>query len=461
MRLPSRTPHPSPRRLAAEHLGRVLARRSCTPEELAEAPAYQGLDDADRRLCFELLLGTLRHLALVDAVLERLCRRPPRFQPPLVRNLLRTALYQLFYLERVPEYAAVDEAVGEIRRSPYRGMGGFANGVLRAAARQGRPEAILDLDPTTPAGLALLTSHPPFLVERWLERHPRAEVAAWLERANRPPAHYLVANTRRIDAAALADAWSARGVAVRRVRPDWPVLAVDGSLRAADPELDAGLCYPQDLWSFAVSRLVPKRPYRAAVDLCAAPGGKSFALSLRFPDTRLTAMDSQSARLAVLARRAATLGLDRIAAAVGDAAAPPLPPAGFDLVLVDAPCSGTGTLQRNPDLRWKLKPEDILRLSRLQRDILAAAAGLVAPGGVLVYATCSAEPEENEAVVDEFLARRAGAFRPLPPADEMIAPFITPAGYFRTFPAATEGEGFFAAVMERRDAGCAATGSST
>lgn len=459
--MPSRTPHPSPRRLAAEHLGRVLARRSCTPEGLADEPDYQGLDDADRRLCFELLLGTLRHLAIVDAVLERLCRRPPRFQPPLVRNLLRTALYQLFYLERVPGYAAVDEAVGEIRRSPYRGMGGFANGVLRAAARQGRPEAVLDVDPATPAGLALLTSHPPFLVERWLERHPRTEVAAWLERSNRPPVHYLVANPRRTDAAALAAAWSARGVAVRRVHPDWPVLAVDGSLRAADPELDAGLCYPQDLWSFAVSRLVPERPYRAVADLCAAPGGKSFALSLRFPDAHLAAMDSHPARLAVLARRTAALGLDRIAVVVGDAAAPPLPPKRHDLVLVDAPCSGTGTLQRNPDLRWKLKPEDILRLSRLQRGILAAAAGLVAPGGVLVYATCSAEPEENEMVVNDFLESQASAFRPLSPADEVIAPFIMTAGYFRTFPAATEGEGFFAAVLERRDAGCPATGSST
>jgi len=255
------------------------------------------------------------------------------------------------------------------------------------------------------------------------------------------------------DAAALAAAWAARGVAVRPARPDWPVLAVDGSLRDIDGELDAGLCYPQDLWSFAISRLVPERPYRAVADLCAAPGGKSFALSLRFPEAHVAAMDSHPARLAVLACRAAALGLDRIAVVVGDAAAPPLPAAGFDLVLVDAPCSGTGTLQRNPDLRWKLKEEDILRLSRLQRPILAAAAGLVAPGGILVYATCSAEPEENEAVVDEFLERAAGAFRPLPP-DAAETQFITRDGYFRTFPVATEGEGFFAAVMERRDTDC-------
>lgn len=451
--MPKSPPPASPRRLAAEYLGRVLARRSCTPDQLTEDSGYCRLDDADRRLCFELLLGTLRHLALVDAALERLCRRPPRFQPPLVRNILRTALYQLFYLERVPDYAVVDEAVREIRRSPYRGMGGFANGVLRAAGRLGRPEAILDLDPGTPAGLALLTSHPQFLVERWLERHSRGTVEAWLRRANRPPAHYLVANTRRTDAAALAAAWTARGVAVRPAGPNWPVLAVDGPLRDVDGELDAGLCYPQDLWSFAISRLVPERPYLSVADLCAAPGGKSFALSLRFPDARLAALDSQPARLAVVARRAAALGLDRITVAVGDAADPPLPPAGFDLVLVDAPCSGTGTLQRNPDLRWKLKPENFVRLSRLQRRILAAAAGLVAPGGVLVYATCSAEPEENEAVVDEFLESQAGAFRPLPPAEDALAPFLTPEGYFRTFPVATEGEGFFAAVLERRAAG--------
>ncbi|HOT02359.1 MAG TPA: RsmB/NOP family class I SAM-dependent RNA methyltransferase, partial [Acidobacteriota bacterium] len=280
-------------------------------------------------------------------------------------------------------------------------------------------------------------------------RHPREAIEAWLRRANRPPAHYLVANTQRTDAAALAAAWAARGIAVRPARPGWPVLAVAGSLRDVDGELNAGLCYPQDLWSFAISRLVPERPYRAVADLCAAPGGKSFALSLRFPDTRLTAMDSHPARLAVLARRAAALGLDRIATVVGDAAAPPLPSAGYDLVLVDAPCSGTGTLQHNPDLRWKLKPEDILRLSRLQRPILAAAAGLVAPGGILIYATCSAEPEENEAVVSDFLEREVGAFRPLSP-DAAGTQFITPDGYFRTFPAATEGEGFFAAVMERQ-----------
>ena len=451
--MPSRAPHPSPRRLAAEHLGRVLARRSCTPEGLADEPAYQNLDDADRRLCFELLLGTLRRLSLLDAVLETLCRRPPRFQPPLVRNLLRTALYQLFYLQRVPAYAAVDEAVREIRRTPYRGMGGFANGILRAAARLGAPEEALAIDPATPDGLARLTAHPSFLVERWLERYPRAEVVAWLERANQPPIHYLVVNTRRADPERLAAAWAARGIAARPAWPGLPVLAVDGSLRDLDDELAAGLCYPQDIWSFAVSRLVPDRPYRAIADLCAAPGGKSMALALRFPDARLTALDNHAGRLAVLRRRAATLGLDGIGVAVGDATAPPLSAAGFDLVLVDAPCSGTGTLQKNPDLRWKLGPEDILRLSRLQRRILAAAAGLVAPGGILVYATCSAEPEENEAVVDEFLERAAGAFRLLPP-DAAGTQFITPDGYFRTFPSATEGEGFFAAVMEHRDTDC-------
>ena len=437
------------RSLAARFLAEVT-RRGRTPELLGQEEDFLALSPGDRGLCHELVLGTLRHQAMLDAVLGRFCRRPFRHLDPRLQQILRVAAYQLLRLERVPGYAAVNEAVADARANGFDRQAGFVNAVLRQAAAVGDPAAFLQLDPESAAGLAVLHSHPAFLVERWLERHPAAAVRAWLERSGRPPAHFLTVNTRKTSLEDFLAACRELGADAAPAGPGLPVAEVPGSLLPLEPLLAAGLAFPQDLWSHAVTALVPDAGGRRILDLCAAPGGKAFALALRFPEAELCAMDISPARLRTVAERAAVLGLDRLALLAGDAVEPPLPAAGWDLVLVDAPCSGTGTLQRNPDLRWRLAPEEFLRQAHRQRRILAAAAERIAPGGRLLYSTCSAEPEENQAVVEGFLATPAGAAFAVEPVEDRWADFRTPEGYFQTFPRADRGEGFFAALLKRQ-----------
>ncbi len=446
----SKPRRPNARSLAARFLDEIF-RKGRIPEQLGQEDDFRALSPGDRALCHELVLGSLRHLSLLDAVLGRFCRRPIRHLDPRLQQVLRVAAYQLLRLERVPGYAAVNEAVAEARAGGFDRQAGFVNAVLRQVADIHDPAGFLQLDADSAGSLATLNSHPLFLVERWLEQHPAAAVRAWLERSGRPPAHFLTVNTRKTTLEEFLAACRERGAEAAPAGPGLPVAEVPGSLLPLEPLLSGGLAFPQDLWSHAVTALVPDAGYRRILDLCAAPGGKTFALALRFPAAELCAMDVSPVRLRIMAERAAVLGLDRIALLAGDAADPPLPAGGWDLVLVDAPCSGTGTLQRNPDLRWRLVPEEFLRQAHRQRRILAAAAERVAPGGRLVYSTCSAEPEENQAVVEGFLAGPTGSGFAVEPVDDRWADFRTPEGYFQTFPRADRGEGFFAALLKRRD----------
>jgi 16S rRNA (cytosine967-C5)-methyltransferase len=436
------------RALAARFLDEIM-RRARTPEQLGLEADFLALSPADRNLAHELVLGTLRHLSLLDAVLGRFCRRPLRHLDPRLQQILRVGAYQLLRLSRVPGYAAVNEAVDEARAAGFARQAGFVNAVLRKVGRIPPGEEFLPPESDSAETLAVRYSHPLFLVERWLERFPAAAVRAWLARSNEPPDHFLTVNTRRTSPDRFVAACRERGVEAAPAGHDLPSVVVKGPLQPLEPLLADGLGFPQDIGSQAVTALVPAGGYRRILDLCAAPGGKSFALALRFPESAVLAMDVSPARLRIMAQRAIPLGLDRIRLLAGDTVAPPLQPECGDLVLVDAPCSGTGTLQRNPDLRWRLTPEEILRQSRRQRGILAAAAERVIPGGRLVYSTCSAEEEENQAVVHAFLAGPAGAGFVIEPVDDRWAEFRTPEGFFQTFPRARQGEGFFAALLHR------------
>lgn len=442
---------PTARGVAARFLGRVLA-HGAFPETLGGEPDFLALSPDDRGLCHELVLGTLRHLLRLDTILGRFCRRPLRHLDPLLQNTLRVAAYQILTLTRIPAYAAVNEGVREARAAGFKTQAGFVNAILRQVARLDDAAPASDAAPDTAAGLAALHSHPEFLLERWLRNYPLPDIRRWLERSNRPPDHYLAIQTARISPGDFTAECSRLGVTARPAPCVDGVLTVTGSLLPLEPLLARGLCFPQDLWSRAVVDVLPLRGYTEILDLCAGAGGKSLALALRFPDARRTAMDIHPGRLRSLGARAASLGLAGPRLLLGDARHPPLPPARFDLVLVDAPCSGTGTLQKNPDLRWRITPEDILRHARRQREILAAAGGLAAPGGILAYVTCSAEPEENQRVVDDFLQHHEREYAVVPPRG--VSPeYRTPAGCFQSFPRATEGEGIFCAILEKKRQG--------
>ena len=439
----------SPRLFAVEALTAII-REKRLPEQLFGGDRYLSLPDADRTLSHQLIMGTLRNLRLLEAVIQTFCKRPLRHLHSRVRFSLITAAYQMLFLDRVPNHASVHEAVEMVKRSYFRKQAGFVNAVLRRVSEIGDVDQLLKLDLETAHGLGIRFSYPTFLVQRWLDNYPRDQVRSWLERGNENPPHFL---TLRPSAGTLADFQERcveSGVSCEPVWPEIPQVRVSGPSHIWRTWTEQDLCFSQDPWSFLVAFTIPRRPCSRILDLCAAPGNKSFVLSACFPDAVHFLNDLQPERLNVVRQRAGKLGLESLHFTVGDARQPPYRAGSVDLALVDAPCSGTGTLQRNPDLRWRLENKNIPFHARRQREILAAAARMVRGNGMLVYITCSAEREENQEVVLDFLKREEGRFNVVSPGG-FPAELITKDGFVQTFPAARFGEGFFAAYMRRNN----------
>ena len=422
------------RRLALQILTDVEAGKRTLGELLAQ-PKIEALPPRDRGFLHELVLGTLRHRGRIDHALARAIDRPLAELDPAVRECLRLGAYQVLML-RVADHAAVSESVDLVRENAPRAAG-FVNAVLRRLAREGAPAAV---DPVKDP-LTWLTSEgslPRWLAERWMKAWGApvavARARAFLEPA---PATFRV-NPRRPEAAARIEA---AGLAAR-------VLPLEGAWEAtAGRPIELareGLLYLQDLGSQVVARLAASPG--DVLDACAAPGGKSLLLADLHPDARVTALDVSPRRLASLAALAARWGAARVQATAGDAGDPPFAPARFDSVLLDAPCSGLGTLGRNPDIRWRVQAPDIAGHAARQHRLIASAAELVKPGGRLVYSACTLEPEETDEVVRELLKQRGDLALVDPPA--WAAPF-TDGPFVRVRPEVHRADGFFAAVMTR------------
>jgi 16S rRNA (cytosine967-C5)-methyltransferase len=367
----------------------------------------RGLAEADRSLLRELVLGVLRWKDALDGEIAATSRVPLPKLAPNLREILEVALYQLRHLDRVPDYAAVSEAVDHARASGGDGAARLVNGVLRGIlllpvpepprSAGGRGEGKTEADQ-----LARYYSHPRFLVERWLGRFGEAATRRILESDNRPPGVDLMANSRRTDRASLSAALLREGI--RTETSDLAPLGltvVDGN-PIRSPLFAAGHFFVQDIGSQVLPLLLPAG--ETLVDLAAAPGGKSFSAIAHGRCIRSAALDLSVPRLRLLEENRRRLGLPEVRPAAGDCARLPFPPGRFDRVLLDAPCSGTGTLRKNPESRYRVTPEAIERLARAQESFLARASELLAPGGYLLYSTCSLELEENERVVERVLA---------------------------------------------------------
>jgi len=392
----------SPRVRAVAVLRDVLERGARAAPTIVAQSA--GLPPEDAALLRELVLGVLRWKSALDGELSAVCRAPlPRLAPGL-REILEVALYQIRHLDRVPAYAAVDEAVRDARRSGGAGAAGLVNAVLRNLSRA-RPElgagADGDEGATAPAELARRFSHPEFLVARWIDRLGLEATRRILAADNAASPLDLMANPVRTTRDELSLALAREGIETE----PWPVSPLALTVRAGNalrsPLFAAGHFAIADLGSQTLPLLLP--PGERLVDLAAAPGGKSFAAVLLGRARSAVALDLSLSRLLLLVENRRRLGVAAVAAAASDVAAAPLPDGGSDRVLFDAPCSGTGTLRKNPEIRYRLTPEAIGRLARAQREGLRSAARLLAPGGYLLYATCSLEREENEAVVEDVL----------------------------------------------------------
>jgi 16S rRNA (cytosine967-C5)-methyltransferase len=437
---------------------RIDAGRGHSNQLLAGLP--DRLDPRDRALATEVVYGVLRRRAALDRFLAAISGRDPEGLDPAVLTALRIGLYQLLHLDRVPRAAAVDESVRLVRARPGRSAAAFVNGVLREACR--RLDASPGWRPPLPgrsdapaAYLAARHSFPLFLVERWLVAHGFDECEALLATLNRRAPVVLRATRRSGGPAALAERLAAEGVAAA------PSVLVPEALRVLDgvPQRTGafrdGWFYIQDEAAQIVTGLLePLTPGQALIDLCAAPGGKVLAAMDRAaePPGLRVAADLSPGRLRLVRDNARRLRLAGLLLLGMDAIRPALRRR-FDRILVDAPCSGTGIIRRHPEIRWRRREADFAALAARQEAMLQAAADLAAPGGRIVYAVCSLEPEEGPDRIRALLGRSQG-LRPLDarailPAG--LADLVGPEGFFRSLPHRHDIDGFFAAVLERRD----------
>lgn len=391
---------------AVEVLREVFERGGRATALLAEKS--RDLSPEDCHLMREIALGVLRNRARLDAELSAVSRVPLSRLTPGLREILEVALYQIRNLDRVPSYAAVDEAVAHAKRTGGNGAAGLVNAVLRNLLRQSplAPREGTSKGSTLTSWLAREFSHPEFLVARWLTRFGETATRRILAADNSPSGVDLMTNSRKTDRDSLAAALAAEGVATERSPLSPLALTVVSGNPLRSSLFAAGHFTVADVASQALPLLLP--PGDTLVDLAAAPGGKSFSAILHGRFRRAFALDRSVSRLNLVLENRERLGIPAVVPAAGDILAPPLPAGRFDRVLFDAPCSGTGTLRKNPEIRYRVTPEAIDRLGRAQEEGLLAGAGLLAPGGLLLYSTCSLEEEENERVVERVLSRAPG-----------------------------------------------------
>jgi 16S rRNA (cytosine967-C5)-methyltransferase len=430
------------RRAAYSVLEQVRAGR---PFEAALDRAVKSLAEPDRRLAHELAAGVLRSQTALDERLAPLVPRGWASVAPELKEVLRLGAFQLTVLDRVPAHAAVDTSVALAKEAGGARAGGFVNAVLR---RVGRLENVKGADgaPSTRGGdhtaaeLANAASHPLWLVERWLARFGPVETEALLRWNNTRP--LCILQPAREPVETLERRWRAQGIEVTpapfgaglvtgRSRPQELSGYTEGAFLVQDPA-QALLAWYADL-----------PPGATLYDACAAPGGK--AITLGRTTARVVAGDVSRARVRRLAGNLRRAGSGREFAVVADALEPPVRP--VDAVLLDAPCLGTGTFARHPDARWRVTPDALAMLAERQAVLLDRASAVVAPGGLLLYSTCSIEPEENEQQVDRFLERHPEFRRE--PSETFPAALTSAEGDLMILPQRHQMDGAFAARLRR------------
>jgi 16S rRNA (cytosine967-C5)-methyltransferase len=449
------------RGIAFDVLRRVEA-EGAYASDLLHAELGANVKPADAALATELTMGVLRWRRLLDSLLERQLKKTVERLDLPVALALRMGIYQLRFLERVPARAAVNESVELVKRARKASAAPLVNAVLRCAASEARIPAEKLLPPDLPQAerLGILHSHPSWMVERWLARLGEARTIALLGANNRAPRLSCALH----DAAHRAEVMGGLERAGLRIEPGRLVnaaFAVSGGSPARTEAFRAGKISIQDEASQAIPLLLGVRSGDRVLDLCAAPGGKTPVLvRAAGPHGLIVAADRHAHRLRAMREQFERLGLAGAHLVEVDAANALPFRIEFDGILVDAPCSGTGTLARHPEIRWRLRPERLAEFHRLQVAMLVAALARLAPGGRLVYSTCSLEPEENEDVAAEALLD-APSVRRVPAAKmaQTLTPHLAPgvvtselfddAGQFRTLPGQRESDGFFAAAFEK------------
>ena len=431
----------TPARARAVSVLREVLERGARASALVTRSA-EDLAPEDAGLLRELVLGVLRWKSALDEEIQAASRAPLSRLAPDLLEILEVALFQIRRLDRVPDYAAVDEAVRHARACEGPRAAGFVNAVLRKAQRT--PVSASEAA-DSPERLALRFSHPTFLVARWWDRFGPERTREILQADNEPSPLDLMCNPRRTDRETLARALASEGIATESSTMSPLGLTVRTGNPIRSHRLAAGEFAIQDVGSQCLPLLLPEG--RTLVDLAAAPGGKSFAsLALR-RSARAVSLDRSLERLRLLDQSRRRLGMLEAMPVAADARVPPLAAGRFERVLFDAPCSGTGTLRKNPEIRYRITPQAIARLARAQEELLTAALDLLSPGGYLLYSTCSLEREENEDVVARAVETIAGVAPAEITAPEGLAAFVS-GSRFQLLPSATS-DGFTAHLLRK------------
>jgi 16S rRNA (cytosine967-C5)-methyltransferase len=394
-----------PREIAVRVLKQRETRHEYVEKLLEQELSQAFLSPQDRALCQELTYGIVRWQRPLDWLIAR--KTGGRDQNVTLKILLQLGLYQLFWLERIPDHAAVHETVELAKKLGFGPQAGFLNAVLRGFTRQLEPtrQLLEDLKKNDPS---LGFSHPDWLVQRWQTRYGTEKTAQLLDWNNTVPGTFARLNTLKADAETLLRNWNQEEVSYNVCRWEWTgenlifELLRHRSL-ATLRTFKEGFFYVQDPSTLLAVHELSPRPQETILDMCAAPGGKTtFIAQLMQNRGRLVAQDNQPDRLSLIEQNCQRLGVTCVQTAEASLRADTLEK--FDRILVDAPCSNTGVLRRRVDLRWRIRPEEIERLSPTQLEILNQAAPRLKPGGTLIYSTCSLEPEENSDLVQRFLA---------------------------------------------------------
>ncbi|MBD3410207.1 MAG: 16S rRNA (cytosine(967)-C(5))-methyltransferase RsmB [Ignavibacteriales bacterium] len=436
------------RGIAVKILNRVERTDSYLDKLLDYNIKNNDLSSADKAFLYELVHGVVRWMGRLDWILSGFYKGQFSKALPILKNALRVALYQIMFLDRVPEYAVVNEAVEFVKKLHGEKPGNITNAVLRNILRSKNALRYPSPSENLVGFFAAYYSHPSWLVKRWIARYGKEETEALLRANNEKPKMTLRVNTLKSTPDEMANLLNSVDLEHDRGAFLDEFFTLHNLTNIRNWEyFEKGHFTVQDESAGFAARALDPKPGMRVVDLCAAPGGKtSHIAELMRNEGKIVAIDRFEVRMNLLLENMGRLGVTCVASWIGDALE--YPEAEFDRALVDAPCSGLGTLSKKPEIKWKKDLLEVRRLNDLQLALLNKAASMIKPDGAVVYSTCTTEPEENENIVRRFLAERP-EFRLVPLSETFDAATITPSGCVQTLPNRHGVDGAFVAKFEK------------
>ncbi|WP_452445287.1 16S rRNA (cytosine(967)-C(5))-methyltransferase RsmB [Paenibacillus psychroresistens] len=447
----------SAREMALEILTRVEQDKSYSNLLLNQMLQKHPLERADAGLVTEIVYGTIQHLNTIDYYLNSFVAKGLKKLEPWVRSLLRLSLYQVVYLERIPDHAIVNEAVNIAKIKGHQGISGMVNGVLRNVIRQ-KDQLKLPTD-LPPAGrISLQYSHPKWMVARWIKQFGEPTTELICAANNSSPSTSARVNTLKFTPAEMLAAMQLEGIEARasKLAPDGIIMEHAGNL-AFTRWFGEGSITVQDESSMLVAEAVNPQPGMRVLDCCAAPGGKTTHLAEKMKDTgSIVACDIHEHKIALIREQANRLQLKSIETVFSDAIdlSKHYEAESFDCILLDAPCSGLGVIRRKPDLKWAKQEQEIAAICIIQRSLLNAVHSLLKPGGILVYSTCTMEYTENQGMVKQFIELQPQFSLEAFPNDQLaeISADSATIGMLQILPHQYNSDGFFIARMRKKQA---------